>query len=266
MIRIETPTVETHASLPATIDGLPAIVDRAASALAGARTAAEVLEARELAGMAYDAAKRAARFGQIRGAHDTLVAAAHRAQADALEIEARAKRRLADEYDAAQDRGEIASGSVRTDIVPNGNDVRPATAAEIGLTRQQVHEARKIRDAEEAEPGIVRKVLDEKLAAKEEPTRAAVKVATAGHKKKKAKSRINPHEDAERSDREENMRIRSRVYGEVRDALKALTGLPRPRDVVPMVRALARNGQIDDRLGPALDWLMEFSDAWHESS
>ena len=31
------------------------------------------------------------------------IAAAHRAQADALEIEAGAKRRLADEYDAAQD-------------------------------------------------------------------------------------------------------------------------------------------------------------------
>jgi hypothetical protein len=32
---------------------------------------------------------------------------AHRAQADALEIEAGAKRRLADEYDAAQERGEV---------------------------------------------------------------------------------------------------------------------------------------------------------------
>ncbi len=32
---------------------------------------------------------------------------AHRAQADALEIEAMAKRRLADEYDAAQERGEV---------------------------------------------------------------------------------------------------------------------------------------------------------------
>lgn len=32
--------------------------------------------------------------------------ATHRTQADALEIEARAKRRLADEYDAAQEHGE----------------------------------------------------------------------------------------------------------------------------------------------------------------
>jgi hypothetical protein len=37
-----------------------------------------------------------------------MAAAVHRAQADALEIEAKAKRRLADEYDAAQERGEVA--------------------------------------------------------------------------------------------------------------------------------------------------------------
>ncbi|MEY9532152.1 hypothetical protein [Sinorhizobium fredii] len=36
------------------------------------------------------------------------IAAAHRAQADALEIESTAKRRLADAYDAAQERGEVA--------------------------------------------------------------------------------------------------------------------------------------------------------------
>jgi len=37
---------------------------------------------------------------------DELIAKVHRAQADALEIEATAKRRLADEYDVAQERGE----------------------------------------------------------------------------------------------------------------------------------------------------------------
>ena len=46
--------------------------------------------------------------------HDTVVAAAHRAQADALEIEAGAKRRLADECDGAQQRGRL--GSERVDL------------------------------------------------------------------------------------------------------------------------------------------------------
>jgi hypothetical protein len=55
-----------------------------------------------------------------------------------------AKRRLADEYDAAQERGEVAKGSIRTDIVGEHNDVRPATAADLGLTRKAIHEARQV--------------------------------------------------------------------------------------------------------------------------
>lgn len=50
-------------------------------------------------------------FAWANTAHDELIAAANRVQAVALEIEAQAKRRLADEYDAAQDRGEFASQS-----------------------------------------------------------------------------------------------------------------------------------------------------------
>jgi methyl coenzyme M reductase alpha subunit len=57
--------------------------------------------------------------GQSRqsGAHP---AAAHRAQADALLIESRAKRCLADEYDAAQERGEIARQGQRTELFQIG--------------------------------------------------------------------------------------------------------------------------------------------------
>ncbi len=46
----------------------------------------------------------------------------HRAQADALEIEAGAKRRLADEYDAAQERGEILANGERTFSNPEKGD------------------------------------------------------------------------------------------------------------------------------------------------
>ena len=38
---------------------LPGLIERAATMLSGAKTAAEVLEAREAAGLAYDIAKRA---------------------------------------------------------------------------------------------------------------------------------------------------------------------------------------------------------------
>lgn len=74
------------------------------------------------------------------------------AQADALELEAMAKRRLADEYDAAQARGEVAkngqpSSSMREEL---------PTITDIGLTHKDIHDARIIRDAEVDDPGIVR--------------------------------------------------------------------------------------------------------------
>ena len=84
---------------------LPVLIDKATAALSNARTSAEVLEARA----AYDAAKSAWRMARAKRAHDDVLAAVYRTQADALPIEARAKVRLADEYDAAQERGEVAS-------------------------------------------------------------------------------------------------------------------------------------------------------------
>ncbi|UUP19475.1 hypothetical protein NTH_03978 [Nitratireductor thuwali] len=45
------------------------------------------------------------------------------------------------------------------------------TVADIGLTHKDVHEARLIRDAEIADPGITRRTLDECIEAKQEPTK-----------------------------------------------------------------------------------------------
>lgn len=79
-----------------------------------------------------------------KDAYDELIAAAYRAQGNALSIEARAKIRLADEYDAAQERGEFLSNG-QTRAVSDAN-----SSEDSGLTRQQIHEARKLRDAEKA--------------------------------------------------------------------------------------------------------------------
>jgi hypothetical protein len=156
---------------------LPGLVQRAASQLASATSAAEVLDARDMASVAYDAAKSAARLAKAKGAHDELIAKAHRAQADALEIEAMAKRRLADEYDAAQLRGEVTSPADRHSN--SRAELNKATAADVGLNAKDIHEARQIRDAEETYPGIVRRTLDAAIEAGEEPTKAAVRRAIA---------------------------------------------------------------------------------------
>jgi hypothetical protein len=78
-----------------------------------------------------------------------------------------AKRRLADECDAAQERGELPSNGERSFSSPekvSGPELVPP---------KELHEARIVRDAEAAEPGIIRRALDEKLALGEEPTKAS---------------------------------------------------------------------------------------------
>jgi hypothetical protein len=169
-------------NLPANIstgDALPALIDRAATALSSARTSAEVLEARAFASVAYDAAKSAGRMARAKDAHDDLIAKVYRAQADALLIEARAKSRLADEYDAAQERGEVSSGGGRPDCVDDGNAV-PATAADIGLRRDEIHEARQIRNFEDQNPGGIERIVENIIDAGEEPTKAKVKAHVRG--------------------------------------------------------------------------------------
>ena len=100
-------------------------------------------------------AKRGARVARAKGAHDELVSTAYRLQADALAIEARAKVRLADEYDAAQARGEVAKrGGERSG---QEHSPPPPPAADLGLTRKQIHEARMTRDIEAADPGVTQR-------------------------------------------------------------------------------------------------------------
>ncbi|MDI1265283.1 MAG: hypothetical protein PS018_18710 [bacterium] len=162
----------------AAVGKLPAMIKDAAKKLATAATAAEILDVIDATGLAYDASKRAGRIAKAKGAHDTVVAAAHRAQADALEIEAAAKRRLADEYDGAQERGEVQKAGRAKTNVPDQN-ISPAKVEDIGLTRKDVHEARRVRNAEKAQPGVVKAALDNAIAQGVEPSRAVINEAVA---------------------------------------------------------------------------------------
>lgn len=172
---------------------LTSLVRKAAQQLSEATTAAEVLDARDTASVVYDVAKKAARLAKAKGAHDSLVAAAHRAQADALEIEAQAKRRLADEYDAAQERGEVRGSRQRTASSPEAVGAR-----DIGLTHKQIHEARQVRDAEKSDPGIVRRTLDAQLAQGQEPTRAALLREIEAERAAKAAAKREARQQKER--------------------------------------------------------------------
>lgn len=163
------PAVQVAAVVPqAKADTLPALIDRATRALAEARSSAEVLEARDIARVAYDAAKSAGRLARQKQAHDTVIAQVYRAQAEALLIESRAKMRLAEEFDAAQERGEVKTRA-DNQHVPDQNKLSPQ---DIGLSRKDIHEARQVRDAEKADPGIAQRALNSMVERGEEPTKA----------------------------------------------------------------------------------------------
>jgi hypothetical protein len=61
---------------------------------------------------------------------------------------AAAKRRLADEYDAAQQRGDLRKHGQRGKEIGDSNISLPPTLEEAGVDPSYVHEARTIRDAE----------------------------------------------------------------------------------------------------------------------
>lgn len=175
---------------------LPSLIDRAANALTDARQSAEVLEARDFARVAYDAAKSAGRMAKAKKAHEAVLGAVYRAQADALLIEARAKMRLADEYDAAQERGEVAKLG---DNLPRvGERNAKATAAEIGLRGDEIHEARRLRDAEAQEPGKAEAALNQMVAGGEEPTKAKLRNHLLGEQEPKPKQPLTDDEKLRR--------------------------------------------------------------------
>ena len=228
---------------------LPALVDRAAAVLSNARSSAEVLEARDMASVAYDAAKKAARFAKAKNAADSLIAAAHRAQADALTIEAQAKRRLADEYDAAQERGEVATVGKRSQA--ERLIEAPPSAADIGLSRKDIHEARLIRDAEVSDPGIIKRTLDEAIEAGEEPTKAKVRRAVL--------QRVAPPQ-AQPAPSRGKQAVREKVCA----ALITLSGLPPAAEVAKYFRDEDAAIIVNERIDDASEWLAAFAAAWRK--
>lgn len=163
------PAISVSADLDAS--GLAQTVERARALLDDG----DVIAARMLAAGAYDQAKAAAGYAERFKAGERLIGKARQLQADALLIEARAKVRLADDYDAAQEAGEVRKPGQRGKAVADDDRISPATVSEIGLSKQEIHEARKLRDAERDAPGIVQRAIEARLAAGLEPSRASLR-------------------------------------------------------------------------------------------
>ena len=145
---------------------LPALIDRARTRLAEARTSAEILEVRAAAKAALHYAK--------------LIEAANETQADCLLLIKRAEMRLVEEVRAAREQGEVArnGGDRKSGISVRAPDTDPATLDELGLSRQRFAEWSEVYDAggEAVVDEAIQAALDEGRA----PTNADIQRAVKG--------------------------------------------------------------------------------------
>jgi len=135
--------------------------------------AGDVERALKLSSVAYDQAKAVAGSAERVKTSRDLVDKARRMQAEALKIESLCYVAMADAVDDAQAKGELSRGG-RPKTVSSENSF---TLDEIGVDRQQLHAARSLRSAIEAEPGFVDRVVEVRLSEGLEPSRAALKNA-----------------------------------------------------------------------------------------
>lgn len=185
------PSADIQKNIPdippaADASGLVETVERARTLL----DEGDIVNARIVASVAYAQAKTAAQFAEQIGATEKLIAKARRMQADALLIEARAKILIADKWDEAQKSGQASKGG-RPKTVSDGNGF---TSEDTGLSRKEIHEARKLAAAEHREPGIVERAIQARLSAGLGPTRANLRAAVGTASATKAERGQNLYE------------------------------------------------------------------------
>lgn len=133
----------------------------------------DIQKARVIADGAYDLSQAEARFAAKYAATRDLVPKFRQLQGDALLLETRCKIEVARAYDAAQKAG-TAAGRGRPKNVGSDDIFKQSEA---GLTRQEIHDARKLAAAEEKEPGIAERAIAARIAQGLAPTRASLRHA-----------------------------------------------------------------------------------------
>ncbi|WP_438752042.1 SAM-dependent methyltransferase [Pararhizobium sp. O133] len=152
--------------------GVPEIVTMMLTALA-LFGEGDIARARVIADGAYDLSQAEARFAAKYAATRELVPKFRQLQGDALMLETKCKIMLAKAYDAAQAAGEAAKKGRPKNVA--ADDI--FKQAEAGLTRQEIHDARKLAAAEEKTPGIAERAIAARIAQGLAPTRASLKHA-----------------------------------------------------------------------------------------
>jgi urease gamma subunit len=155
---------------------LPDLIERARACLGdGDLEAARLLSAR-----AYDTARQATAYAKRFEASEQLLRKAHVLQGEALLIEAEVQIAIADMIDAGQKAGLISKGGRPKGQNDNAQTVPGADLLHLDdfrIAKQRLAEARALRDAERAEPGLAERAIRARLDDGQEPTRASLRAA-----------------------------------------------------------------------------------------
>jgi hypothetical protein len=152
--------------------------------------------------------------------------------------------------------------------------------ADLGLRRDQVHDARLIRDAEAAEPGLVRRTLDERLERGEEPTRSAVRRA-AEDKLQRSLDRLQRIQESVQRLEEDRpptltpeMRARQiavfgtqedrAICGRIEEIIERIDEQPSPAEAVRRVPPASRHAVDTVPIRRAAAWLTDFSTLYEQ--
>ncbi|WP_137136579.1 hypothetical protein [Rhizobium sp. FKY42] len=153
------------ARLPETSQHLEASVDQARALL----DAGDLQAAKQLADLVYSSIKPLSEAAARLNMAEAL-AACYRIQGDALELVSRSEIRIADEWDRLAAEGKVARGRPKKSV----GDDNALTALSIGLRRDQIHAARKLRDRETLEPGFIRRSIDNLIAQGLAPSKSGI--------------------------------------------------------------------------------------------
>ena len=154
------------------------------TALTNAIPMAQVLEIKERAKTIYDKIKREISLQKAKGAHKEMVALSLHMQGNARKVMIRANILLADEYDTAKEKGEVAvPGDIKSQ---NLSAIAQPTLSqketvnqlpiqkELGIDHRVMSDFRKLKEFDKKNPGVIETKIDELVEAGQEPTQAAI--------------------------------------------------------------------------------------------
>lgn len=150
--------------------------------------AGDLVAARDLAQFAYSSAPAFAKMAEKLRLKEALEAC-QRIQADALEVVSYSEIHIATDWERLSAEGKTHRGRPKSVVVEDA-----FTALEVGLTRDQIHKAKKLRDAENAEPGFIRRTIEELVRNGVAPTKAGLRAAIGTKSASKAEKGVQLYE------------------------------------------------------------------------